>query len=99
MNHGVRLAAGLALLACSRGLGRPLTPQERKVRIATASQDVSIRLSERCEPVGLSEMKNVTAAEVKAKAVQKGGNVAQILYETERSASITSDVRFWKCPE
>ena len=92
------LIVPLSLSACSRGLGRPLTPQERRVRIADASQNVSIRLSERCEPVAMEEMENVTLAEIKARAVEKGGNVAQILYETDHGL-VTSDVRFWKCPD
>jgi len=93
------LLVSVALLACSRGLGRPLTPQERRVRIAHASQNVSIRLSERCEAVAMEEMDNVTMEEIKAKAVEKGGNVAQILYETDHGPRVTSDVRFWNCPE
>lgn len=94
------LIVPLWLSACSRGLGRPLTPQERKVLITGASQNASIRLSERCEPVAMEEMKNVTVAEIKAKAVEKGGNVAQVLYDTEHgSHTVTSDIRFWKCPE
>jgi hypothetical protein len=93
------LAATLALVSCSRGLGRPLTPLEKKVVLADGGQRMSVRLAGRCEPVGMEEMDDVTVPEIKARAVERGGNVAQILFDTETSSAVTSDVRFWKCPE
>ena len=90
----------LAALSCVSMMeaSHPLTPEAKRVELASGGQEVSVELAENCRRVG--QMKQVVSEHfAKLEAVEQDANVAQVLSVTTMNGRpYRLDVRFWSCP-
>ncbi len=97
-------------LASCAPLARPLTEQERSVKIVSLDkQDSILWLNEKCKSMGIYTIyikhrrfpkgEDYRVYDSKIRAVEIGANVAQEINEHYFNQKLLAqDVRFWACP-